>query len=94
MEVRNRKSKNKQSKKKTEVILHNEDDWDYAAVARKKMDFVRLNDPGQRTLTPYGYECANWQIFESTDLLMMLLLFKLSLMFKTLRSFLVSLMSS
>ena len=47
MPVRNRKEKTKKVEPKTEVILYNEDDWDYAAIAKKRLDFVRLNDPGK-----------------------------------------------
>ena len=52
MPVRNRKEKVKKVESKTKVVLYNEDDWDYAAIAKKRLDFVRLNDPGKSASKP------------------------------------------
>ena len=49
MEIRNRKQpQTKKEEKKVEAILYNENDWDFAAIARKRMQFVQINDPGLR----------------------------------------------
>jgi len=47
MEVRNRKQPKvvETKEEKVEAILYNEPDWDFAAIARKRMQFVQLNDP-------------------------------------------------
>lgn len=46
MEVRNRKQpKAAINEDKVEAVLYNEPDWDFAAIARKRMQFVQLNDP-------------------------------------------------
>ena len=51
MEIRNRKQpQTKKEEKKVEAILYNENDWDFAAIARKRMQFVQINDPGLRFL--------------------------------------------
>lgn len=61
MPVRNRKEKVKKPEPKTEVVLYNEDDWDYAAIAKKRLDFVRLNDPGKSSNLSSYLNSIRWK---------------------------------